>query len=188
MFQRAEDLARHDGLTGLLNHATFQNRLAEMLGEARRTGQPLSVVLADVDHFKQFNDRNGHQAGDFVLRSVAVLWKRLIPQRAIAARYGGEEFVCVFPDADVQEAANHAESLRFALENSELEFEGTVLRVTASFGVAAFPLHADDPASLIREADSSLYAAKGGGRNRICIAQRSNREQCQEIGSPSICQ
>jgi two-component system cell cycle response regulator len=170
MFQRAEETARRDGLTGLLNHATFQSRLAELLSEARKNGSSLSIVIADVDHFKQFNDRHGHQAGDFVLRSVASLLERHIPERAIAARYGGEEFVCVLPGSDMENATQQAESLRFALEQEELEFEGTSLRVTASFGVATFPQNADSPAGLIREADTAMYAAKRSGRNRVCAA------------------
>lgn len=170
MFEQTAEMARRDGLTGLLNHATFQSKLAEMLSEAKKTGRPVSLVISDVDHFKQFNDRHGHQAGDFVLRSVADLWKRLIPEQAIAARYGGEEFVCVFPNTGLEEATQHAESLRFALENVDLEFQETALHVTASFGTAAFPIHTDSAAALIREADAALYAAKRGGRNRVCVA------------------
>ncbi|MBI3465458.1 MAG: sensor domain-containing diguanylate cyclase [Planctomycetes bacterium] len=188
LFERVEQMARHDGLTGLLNHATFQSRLAELLKGARETGQPLSVVISDVDHFKQFNDRYGHQAGDHVLRSVAGLWKQLVPQRAIAARYGGEEFVCVFPETDREAATQHAEALRFTLEQTEMEFEGTPLRVTASFGVATFPECADSPAALIRQADTALYAAKRGGRNRVCVAATDTpAKQEMQVGSSAEC-
>jgi diguanylate cyclase (GGDEF)-like protein len=179
MFEQAAEMARRDGLTGLLNHATFQSKLAELLGDAKKTARPISLVMSDVDHFKQFNDRFGHQAGDFVLRSVADLWKRLLPQHAFAARYGGEEFVCVLPDVDVVEAAEYAESLRFALENAALEFDGTALQVTASFGVAAFPDSGDSPASVIREADTALYAAKNAGRNRVRVAQIGDRRNSE---------
>jgi len=170
MFEQTAEMARRDGLTGLLNHATFQSKLAELIADASKTARPVSLVISDVDHFKQFNDRFGHQAGDFVLKAVADLLKRLIPHDALAARYGGEEFVCVFPNIGLEEAAQYAESLRFALENAALEFEGTELQVTASFGIAAFPVSGDSATVVIREADAALYAAKRGGRNRVCIA------------------
>jgi diguanylate cyclase (GGDEF)-like protein len=170
LFERVERMARHDGLTGLLNHAAFQTRLHEMVDEARRSGRPLSVVIADLDHFKQINDRYLHQGGDHVLRCVADLWRQLIPSHAVAARYGGEEFVCVYPDADLTEAAAHAEVLRHALEFGNVEFEGTPLRVTASFGVATLSAASDSAAALVRQADTALYAAKRSGRNRVCVA------------------
>jgi diguanylate cyclase (GGDEF)-like protein len=181
-YERAAEMARRDGLTGLFNHATFQSKLAEMLTEAKKTDRPVSLVISDFDLFKHFNDSFGHQAGDFVLRSVADLWKRLIPHDALAARYGGEEFVCVLPDVGLEEASQYAESLRFALDNAHFEFETTELHVTASFGVAAFPISADSAATVIREADAALYVAKRGGRNRVCVApinQESTRCQLQ---------
>jgi diguanylate cyclase (GGDEF)-like protein len=130
----------------------------------------LSIVIADLDHFKQINDRYLHQGGDHVLRCVADLWRRLIPAHAVAARYGGEEFVCVYPETDLPEAAAHAEVLRHALEFGNVEFEGAPLRVTASFGVATLSAASDSAASLIRQADTALYAAKRAGRNRVCVA------------------
>jgi diguanylate cyclase (GGDEF)-like protein len=170
MFQRAQEQARRDGLTGLWNHATFQRRLAELLAEAKTSGRPVSMVLADVDFFKKFNDMHGHQAGDHVLRSVAALWQRLIPKSAMAARYGGEEFVFVLPGTDVGAAAEFAESLRFAVANETIEFDGTTLMVSASFGVAGWPTNGELPAQLIRSADMALYSAKRGGRNRVALA------------------
>lgn len=184
MFERAEEMARRDGLTGLFNHATFQSRLAELLTEAARTGKTVSIVMSDVDHFKQFNDRYGHQAGDFVLRSVAELWRQLMPAGCFAARYGGEEFVVVLPSTTLKDAEQYAESLRFALESMELEFEGTPLRVTASFGVAVFPDNADNPAALIREADAALYTAKKSGRNRV-ITPAERRNASSAAASPA---
>jgi diguanylate cyclase (GGDEF)-like protein len=189
LFQRVERMARHDGLTGLLNHAAFQSRLADMLHDAGGTGQPLSVIMADLDHFKHFNDRFGHQAGDYVLSSAGKLWSGLIAPHAAAARYGGEEFVCLLPGASLDEAAVQAEALRWALEQADLQFDGVPLRVTASFGVATFPTSADAPASLIRGADSALYAAKRSGRNRVCVAQDRSRDEpmVREIASADRC-
>ena len=177
MYEQAAELARRDGLTGLFNHATFQSNLAEMLRNAKQTAQPVSVVISDVDHFKQFNDRYGHQAGDFVLRSVADLWKQMVPAGAIVARYGGEEFVCLFPNTGLEEAAQHAESLRFALENADLEFNGSSLRVTASFGAACFPANGETSADIIREADAAMYAAKRAGRNRVRVASATEPDE-----------
>ena len=185
LFERVERMARHDGLTGLLNHAAFQSRLNQMFDEARISGHDLSLVIADLDHFKQVNDRYLHQGGDHVLKSVADLWRRLIPAPAVAARYGGEEFVFVLPNTDLREAANHAEVLRNALEFAAIEFEGTPLRVTASFGVATLSLQSDSAAALVRQADTALYAAKRAGRNCVRIApiHMANESEVPSDGS-----
>ena len=182
LFERVQRLACHDGLTGLLNHAAFQNRLKQMFDDARADGRPLSVVIADLDHFKQINDRYLHQGGDHVLKCVAELWRQLIPPHAVVARYGGEEFVFAFPSTDLEDAGNHAEVLRHALEFGNVEFEGTPLRVTASFGVATLSPESDSAASLIRQADTALYATKRAGRNRVCIAARAGLTE-SESGS-----
>jgi diguanylate cyclase (GGDEF)-like protein len=185
MFQQLEDIAHHDGLTGLLNRATFQHRLSDLIKQARGDNHPLAIVMSDVDHFKQINDRYGHQAGDHVLRSVAALWKRTVPVNATAARYGGEEFVCAFPACELTQAAEHAENLRFALEHQELEFEGMPLRVTASFGVAVFPQHGQTEESVIGQADAALYAAKRRGRNRVCVAGETASESAAPPHGPT---
>ena len=170
MFRKIEDMARRDGLTGLLNHATFQAQLAKTIAETRESAGHCAVVLSDIDKFKNFNDKHGHQTGDFVLRSVADLWRTSRPEGATQARYGGEEFICLLPRMGCQEARLWAEYLRAALETARFEFQGTGLQVTASFGVACYPEHGETPEEVIASADGSLYSAKEAGRNRVVAA------------------
>ena len=167
LFQRIEEMARRDGLTGLLNHASFQEELQRSIGETEGSSAPLSVVMADIDHFKQFNDTYAHQAGDHVLREVAALWKAVLPDHAIIARYGGEEFICALPGDDISRGVEIAELLRNSIESRVLQFDGQELRVKSSFGVAQFGQPADNGEELIRIADEAMYVAKESGRNRV---------------------
>ncbi|NOX55436.1 MAG: sensor domain-containing diguanylate cyclase [Planctomycetes bacterium] len=167
LFKRIEDMARHDGLTGLLNHASFREELDGLVGQAEADGSPLAVIMSDVDHFKKFNDTYGHQAGDHVLREVARLWRAVMPDDAILGRYGGEEFVCALPGSDLERARELAETLRQHLANQVLVFEGQELRVTASFGVAERTEEIASSRDLVRVADEALYEAKQQGRNRV---------------------
>ncbi len=166
-FRRIEEMARRDGLTGLLNHATFQQMLRERMRQALERGDPLAVVISDIDHFKKFNDTWGHQAGDHVLKEVARLWQAVLPDYAVIARYGGEEFICILPGNDLAEALEHAERLRATIESQPLDFEGRTLKVTASFGVACLSEGAPTAKDLVRLADEALYRAKQAGRNRV---------------------
>ena len=168
LFKRIESMARRDGLTGLLNHASFQETLQVNLAAAQVEMRPLSVIVIDVDHFKKFNDTYGHQAGDHVLRETARLWQAVMPDYAIVARYGGEEFICALPDDDLSRASELAELLRRKREAFPLFFDGQELRVTASFGVAELGRHAHRSEDLIRSADEAMYRAKKQGRNRVC--------------------
>lgn len=170
LFKRIESMARRDGLTGLLNHASFQESLHATLTVAQAERRPLTVIMSDVDHFKKFNDTFGHQAGDHVLRETARLWQAVMPDYAIIARYGGEEFICILPDDDAARAGELAEILRGQLESFPLFFEAQELRVTASFGVAEFGRPASTSEELIRAADEAMYRAKKSGRNRVCVS------------------
>lgn len=158
-----------DPLTKIANRKSFDDGLRDAIAEARQTGNPLCLVLADIDHFKTFNDTYGHQTGDQVLRLVAMTLKSNIKGRDVAARYGGEEFTAILPSTDLKGATIVAENVRQAIHAKELLKRSTnekLGRITASFGIAVF--HAGDSAgSLIERADRCLYAAKHAGRNRV---------------------
>jgi diguanylate cyclase len=164
---RTESLT--DPLTNLSNRKFFDAALAAALAEAKQKGEPLSLMMADVDYFKLFNDKFGHQTGDQVLRLVALSMKQNIKGRDITARYGGEEFVIVLPNTVLRSAITVADQIRRAIMAKELmkRSSGERLgRVTISMGVAL--LRTDDTAqSLIERADNCLYAAKRSGRNRV---------------------
>jgi diguanylate cyclase len=158
-----------DPLTKIANRKSFDEGLRSAIAEARQTGNPLCLILMDIDHFKQFNDNYGHQTGDQVLRLVAMTIKSNIKGRDLAARYGGEEFVAILPSTDLKGASIVAENVRAAIYGKELLKRSTnekLGRITASFGIAAFR-QSDTAGSLIERADRSLYAAKNAGRNRV---------------------
>jgi len=167
LFKRIEEMASRDGLTGLFNHATFQEKLHELVKAADAQSTSLCLVMSDIDHFKSFNDTYGHQAGDFVLKEVARIWKTVMPEHAILARYGGEEFIGVLLDHEYSQAMQIAEDLRETLENCPILYEGQQLQVTASFGVTEYRQPATTTNELVRVADEYLYKAKESGRNQV---------------------
>jgi diguanylate cyclase (GGDEF)-like protein/PAS domain S-box-containing protein len=158
-----EALATTDGLTRLKNHGTFQDRLREEYMRAARYHAPLSVVLLDVDKFKQFNDTHGHPAGDTVLKQVADILQREARTTDIVARYGGEEFVVILPESDAESARQVAERMREAIAAAAWEKDS----VTASFGIATLTLLTPNPAALVTESDKALYRSKHQGRNCV---------------------
>jgi diguanylate cyclase (GGDEF)-like protein len=157
-----------DPLTGLFNRRHFDAALKRELARARRRNVPVSLVLVDVDHFKRVNDEHGHAVGDAVLRTIAQQLRLGIREGDIACRYGGEEMVLVLPECTAADAGKRAEALRAALAaiTPNPEGEGPE-RVTASFGVAAYPVHAQDAEGLFWAADKALFRAKQYGRNRV---------------------
>ena len=161
--QKLQSLAVTDGLTGLHNHRAFQDYLEEQFQVAMRNRQPLAVILMDVDHFKQYNDTYGHQAGDEVLRQVAQILSAHVREGDFVARYGGEEFVVVLPRTDLESAVAVAERLRRAVESAEWQLRP----VTGSFGVASIRPDMETRQELIEAADQALYQAKTNGRNRV---------------------
>ena len=164
---RVEQLATHDGLTGLANRRVFDEALNDDIRRAHRDRAPFSLVVLDVDHFKSVNDVHGHQAGDEVLRRVAGAVAKATRDTDLAARYGGEEFVVLLRGCGRLDALAAAEKLRRAAV-----LRGGPVPVTVSAGVASFPDQAADGPALIEAADSALYEAKRGGRDQTRQATR----------------
>jgi len=158
--------ARTDELTEMPNRRAFNEELARIMAQIERNGAPLSVILLDLDHFKQINDRYGHLSGDRVLREVSATICGAIRDMDIPARYGGEEFAVILPDTKAHDAAVVAERTRTAIGEMMVEFDGHRLSVTASQGVAEATLE-DNADSLVANADEALYAAKKDGRNCV---------------------
>jgi diguanylate cyclase (GGDEF)-like protein len=131
------------------------------------------VVMIDIDHFKGFNDKYGHDAGDFVLSALARAIITKIRPSDMACRYGGEELAVVLPEASLESACERAEQMRLAIRDTNLTHLGQTLPApTASFGVAVYPANGSKPADLLKAADDALYRAKRDGRDRICVAEQ----------------
>ncbi len=154
-------MAREDGLTGITNRRGLDEGLAIELARARRTGLNLTVVMMDLDHFKRFNDRRGHGAGDALLRNAAQGWRRQLRPTDLLARYGGEEFTLVLPSCDADAACQLIERLRPLMPE----------RQTFSAGVAVWEQH-ESPEQLLARADRALLVAKKQGRNRTVVSGR----------------
>jgi diguanylate cyclase (GGDEF)-like protein len=170
--EQAQVQASTDELTGLANHRRFQEVMAAEIERSRRFGQPLGLVLLDIDDFKQVNDTHGHQRGDDVLRGVARALRECTREIDEPARYGGEELVVALPGTDLAGATELAERVRRAVDSVQVENPGgDPIRVTASFGVAAYPVSAEDRHGLVAAADAALYEAKRGGKNRVVQAR-----------------
>jgi diguanylate cyclase (GGDEF)-like protein len=167
LYKKMETMATTDGLTGLTNHRTFQQRFEEMLQRAQRHDHKVALLLCDVDHFKKVNDNYGHPVGDEVLRRVAKVLQDVPRKIDVPARYGGEEFVVALDNVDVVQARSVAERIRTEIAKIVVDTEKGPLSVTESIGVAAFPDDGKDRATLIERADLALYQAKHGGRNRV---------------------
>jgi two-component system, cell cycle response regulator len=168
MYQKLEELATTDGLTGLPNHRIFQEVLDRKLASSVRFGNKLSVIFCDLDHFKSVNDIYGHQMGDLVLKRLSsILRKEVARDTDLPARYGGEEFAIICEGTDTEGAVNLAERIRRDLEEEVFHTDHGMLKVTISMGIATCPVHARKKEELIKRADAALYAAKEGGRNRI---------------------
>ncbi len=163
------NMATQDGLTGLHNHRSFHERLAAECDRVHRHPAPLSLLLLDLDHFKQINDTHGHPVGDAVLRRIAVTLRETIRTIDVAARYGGEEFALILPETDEAGAEHIGERIRKEVAHSQFLLGETVILVTVSIGIAAFPRHGRTKEELLAHADQALYSAKQQGRNRVCV-------------------
>jgi two-component system cell cycle response regulator len=170
---RLFESATYESLTGLLRRETILEQLGRELERVRRYGRPLTIAMADLDHFKEVNDRHGHLAGDALLRRISQVAVAGLRSTDWMGRYGGEEFLLVLPETDIEGASQVAEKIRGLVQKTCVEMEdGTLARVTISIGLAEL---GDVPPKegritardLIAAADRSLYEAKHGGRNRV---------------------
>jgi diguanylate cyclase (GGDEF)-like protein len=159
--------ASRDPLTGLFNRRYLDATIEREVARCKREGQPLSVILIDIDHFKSINDTYGHQAGDQVLRTLAQLFQARATD--VACRYGGEEFLLLLPNMPLEVARERAEQLRALFAGATIVFGEFRIRVTLSAGVAAYPGQGISPEELIRSADTALYRAKAEGRDRVLV-------------------
>jgi len=171
-FEALNVRASTDALTTLPNRSVFEQRLASVGSYFARYARPFSLLVLDIDNFKQFNDRWGHEAGDAVLRHVAEILQRAVREVDLAARLGGEEFVVLLPETGLRDAVEVGERGRRSIEVQPLEWGGQTLPVTASVGVAACPDCCGDPGEVVAAADAALYRSKGAGRNRVTAATR----------------
>lgn len=156
-----------DALTGVFNRRFFENRLNEEFERHNRYKRPLSLIVLDIDFFKQVNDTYGHLGGDFILKYFAEKIRQRIRSVDILARYGGEEFCCLLPETANEDAMNLAESIRGLIEESAFDFNGTTIKITVSQGVAELIPDSDTPETFFKRADTALYVSKDTGRNRV---------------------
>lgn len=156
-----------DGLTQIHNKRFFLEFLEREMGRCHRYNRSLSLIMFDIDHFKQINDTNGHLAGDYVLRELSATIKPRVRKEECFARYGGEEFAVVMPEAGGSNALKFAEKIRKLVEDHQFTFENKLIRVTVSVGVADLTGDITEPLQFIKLADTNLYKAKKTGRNRV---------------------
>ena len=159
-----------DPLTGLYNRRYMEECLQREIWRAFRNGRPIGVVMADIDHFKKFNDKHGHGAGDYVLSAFGNLVNTQIRGSDIACRYGGEEFIIILPEANLEDAPWRANELRGAVKALHLTYDGLAFDpVTISMGVATYPEAGTTSEELVKAADAALYRAKLAGRDRVVV-------------------
>lgn len=173
LHKKIKDLAIKDGLTDLYNHRYFKERMDLEIKTAKRLQHPLSVIFFDIDHFKKYNDINGHPMGDMLLRSMADIMKKNSRNTDIPCRYGGEEFVIILTHTNLEGAMVKAEKFRKLIEdtvfpNQEKQPNGNL---TVSMGVAEMPTHADDAGKLMDVVDEALYKVKAAGRNKVFVSE-----------------
>ncbi len=165
---RLYQMATMDRMTKLYIHHYFQERLNEELKRSSRDSTPICLIIADIDHFKSFNDTYGHQQGDIVLKETALLFKKHTRNIDITSRYGGEEFTVILPRTELNDAVHVAERLRKGIEDHEFPGQDEPLHVTISLGVVQYDPEIDNSKKdLIERADKALYTAKNAGRNRV---------------------
>lgn len=181
LFENYERLATHDPLTGLANHRTMHEFLNLRLAESQRTNAEVGLIMIDVDHFRSFNEEEGHETGDQVLRLVAETIRSVVRPYDLAARYGGEEFTVILPGSGRESTQTIADRIRTKMEAIPFTTRsGRQRHVTVSIGYSVFPHTANDAASILRAADGALYEAKRSGRNRVVFAEAAILDQVEE--------
>ncbi len=172
MYSREKEKAIKDGLTGLYNHRFFQESLSNAIETAKRNGALLGLIMFDIDHFKMFNDRYGHQIGDMVLEKVGNIIQNNIRKSDIPARYGGEEFAIILPDTGLENSYTVGDKMRRIVEEKGIKIGDKEINITISGGVATFPKDAVSKDELVKAADDALYRAKSTGRNKIVASSK----------------
>ncbi len=165
--RRVKEEASIDPLTGLRNRRSFERALSEFFRDFKKFGYPFSVIMFDLDDFKEINDTDGHLAGDKVLKEIGNILRNYLRAKDVPARTGGEEFTIILPGITREEALMVAERLRKVIANYAVEYEGKKISTTASFGVAEVTPDTESPEELIRVADENLYRAKRQGKNAV---------------------
>jgi two-component system cell cycle response regulator len=175
---RVHESALRDRLTGAYNRGAFDDRLNSEFSTSRSRGTALALLLFDIDHFKLLNDSHGHPGGDAALREVVNTVQRALRAEDVLARYGGEEFAVILKNVSSRSVHVMAERVRVAVEELEIDWQGTAIRVTVSVGGAylARATAVEDPAAMIAAADEALYEAKHQGRNRVVLVTRGSAE------------
>jgi len=171
LHEMLREQASRDALTGLLNRRYLYESIERELARAKRDGYPVSVMMIDIDHFKAFNDRYGHPAGDEFLIALGRLLLESIRQGDLACRYGGEEFILILPGAQMEDAVRRAGAICHAFQHLSIDFNGSRLSATVSVGIAVYPDHGENTSQLIMAADLALYQAKEAGRNCVRTAR-----------------
>lgn len=167
--ERVRQLAYVDGLTGIFNRRFFELRINEEIERCRRFDSAIAVIMIDIDHFKRLNDEFGHLLGDEVLRQTSSIFSQQLRKIDVVCRYGGEEFALILPQTSAEQAMRVAEKLRTTVE--AWQFPGVPRAVTMSAGVATYGVNGSSRDELVKAADAGLYAAKQGGRNRVCVVK-----------------
>lgn len=171
LYNELREMATVDALTGVFNRRYLMDSIRKEHERAKRYGKQYSLIMADLDHFKQINDQHGHAAGDQVLRTFGRLLRENSRLTDILGRYGGEEFLIVIPESPVSSAAQYAERLKHMLNREKIPISGgQTIQLTASFGVCGYPRHGRTVEGLLRKVDDFLYRAKEKGRNRVEVA------------------
>lgn len=183
LHKKMQDLTVIDELTGLYNYRFFGGKLTDEIRRSDRYHQKMSLLMIDIDHFKEVNDSQGHQTGNIILQEIASVIKQSVRDVDIVARYGGEEFMVILPQTDLHDAKSIAERIRTQMENSYFsDAQGQRhIKVTVSIGVAIYPDGVFSANQLLEKVDQAMYLAKNQGRNRTCIAPASRKEKTGKL-------